>query len=122
VSTRRAVVEYSLPYLIEFSLVKAGTIQNLAMDVYRLKSQFLTLEICLVEIITLLPILNVQFTFSSSKTSWIHNIFVITADDFNTPGCDWKQGLHFSNCHSYSKLKGDAIYTSTCLLSLSKLN
>jgi hypothetical protein len=38
--------------------------------------------------------------------------------DFNTPSFDWKHGLSQTNYHYYSKLKGDAIYTSTCLLDL----
>jgi hypothetical protein len=40
--------------------------------------------------------------------------------DFNTPGIDWKRGLPLLNSHYYSKLKGDVIYTSTCLLNLSQ--
>jgi hypothetical protein len=38
--------------------------------------------------------------------------------DFNTPRFDWKRGVSQANCHYYSKLKGDAIYTSTCRLDL----
>jgi hypothetical protein len=40
--------------------------------------------------------------------------------DFNTPGFDWKNGLSLPNSHYYSKLKGDAIYASMCLLTLSQ--
>jgi hypothetical protein len=36
--------------------------------------------------------------------------------DFNAPGFDWKSGLPLPNSHYYSKLTGDAIYTSTYLL------
>jgi hypothetical protein len=39
--------------------------------------------------------------------------------DFNIPNFDWKRGLSLPNSHYYSKLKVDAIYTSTCLLDLS---
>jgi hypothetical protein len=38
--------------------------------------------------------------------------------DFDAPGFDWKSGLSLPNSHYYSKLKGEAIYTSTCLLNL----
>jgi hypothetical protein len=38
--------------------------------------------------------------------------------DFNTPCFDWKRGLSQANCYYYSKLKGESIYTSTCLLDL----
>jgi hypothetical protein len=38
--------------------------------------------------------------------------------DFNSPGFDWNRGLSLPNSHYYSKIKGDAIYTSTCLLNL----
>jgi hypothetical protein len=40
--------------------------------------------------------------------------------DFNAPGFDWKIGLSLPNSHYYSKLKGDAIYTSTCLLNFNQ--
>jgi hypothetical protein len=40
--------------------------------------------------------------------------------DFNTPGSDWKCGLPQQNCHYYSKLKGEAIHTSTYLLVLTQ--
>jgi hypothetical protein len=35
---------------------------------------------------------------------------------FNAPGSKWENGTPLLKCHYYSKLKGDAIYTSTCLL------
>jgi hypothetical protein len=38
--------------------------------------------------------------------------------DFNAPGFNWETGASLPKCHYYSKLKGDAIYTSTCLLGL----
>jgi hypothetical protein len=40
--------------------------------------------------------------------------------NFNIPRFDWKRGISQANCHYYSKLKGNAIYTSTCLLDLRK--
>jgi hypothetical protein len=40
--------------------------------------------------------------------------------DFNAPGFDWRSGLSLPNSHYYSKLKGDAIYTFTCLLNLNQ--
>jgi hypothetical protein len=40
--------------------------------------------------------------------------------DFNAPGFDWKSVLSLPNSHYYSKLKGDAIYTSMCLLNLNQ--
>jgi hypothetical protein len=46
------------------------------------------------------------------------NFRVILMGDFNTSRFDWKRGLSQANCHYYSKLKGEAIYTSTCLLDL----
>jgi hypothetical protein len=47
-----------------------------------------------------------------------HNFRVIMAGDFNTHGFDWNRGFSVPDCHYYSKLKGDAVYTSTCLLNL----
>jgi hypothetical protein len=38
--------------------------------------------------------------------------------DFNAPGFDWNCGLPQANSHYYSKLKGDAIFTSLCFLDL----
>jgi hypothetical protein len=59
------------------------------------------------------------FRFLENKLD-THNFRVIMVGDFNTPGFDWKCGLSLSNSHYYSKLKGDAIYTSTCLLNLNQ--
>jgi hypothetical protein len=49
-----------------------------------------------------------------------HNFRVIIVGDFNAPGFDWKRGLSLPNSHYYCKLKGEAIYTSTCLLNLNQ--
>jgi hypothetical protein len=49
-----------------------------------------------------------------------HYFHVIMVGDFNVPGFDWKSGLSLPNSHYYSELKGDAIYTSTCLLNLNQ--
>jgi hypothetical protein len=46
---------------------------------------------------------------------------VILLADLNAPGFNWVHGSSLSNCHYYSKLKGDAIYTSACLLGLRQL-
>ncbi|PNF43033.1 hypothetical protein B7P43_G08782 [Cryptotermes secundus] len=46
------------------------------------------------------------------------NFRVVIVGDFNAPGFDWNHGLAVPDCHYYSKLRGDAIYTSTCLLNL----
>jgi hypothetical protein len=63
----------------------------------------------------LLLLLIFRFLEDSLDT---HNFLVIMVGDFNAPGFDWKNGLSLPNSHYYSKLKGDAIYTSTCLLNL----
>jgi hypothetical protein len=47
-----------------------------------------------------------------------NNTRVILLGGFNAPGFNWKSGTPLLKCHHYSKLKGDAIYTSTCLLGL----
>jgi hypothetical protein len=46
----------------------------------------------------------------------INNFSVILLGDFNAPGFNWGRGLPLPNSHYYSKLKGDAIYTSTFFL------
>jgi hypothetical protein len=46
------------------------------------------------------------------------NYRVILLGDFNVPGFDWESGLPRENCQFYSKLRGEAIYTSTCFLGL----
>lgn len=41
--------------------------------------------------------------------------------DFNTPNFDWEHGLPLPDCYYYySKLRGDAVYTSLCLLGLTQ--
>jgi hypothetical protein len=47
-----------------------------------------------------------------------NNIRVILRGDFNAPGFNWEIGAPLPKCHYYPKLKGVAIYTSTCLLGL----
>lgn len=44
------------------------------------------------------------------------NHSVLLTGNFNVPGFDWERGVPLTNCHFYSKLEGDAIYTSTCVL------
>jgi hypothetical protein len=46
---------------------------------------------------------------------------VILLGDFNAPGFNWVRGSSLPNCHYYSKLRGDAIYTSARLLGLHQL-
>jgi hypothetical protein len=43
---------------------------------------------------------------------------VILLGDFNAPGFNWGLGSPLPNYHYYSKIKGDDIYTSACLLGL----
>jgi hypothetical protein len=45
-----------------------------------------------------------------------NNTRVILLGDFNAPGFNWESGTLLPKCNFYSKLKGEAIYTSTCLL------
>jgi hypothetical protein len=59
------------------------------------------------------------FRFLEDKLD-THNFRVIIVGDFNAPGFDWKRGLSLPNSHYYCKLKGEAIYTSTCLLNLNQ--
>jgi hypothetical protein len=47
-----------------------------------------------------------------------NNIRVILLGDYNAPGFNWESGAPLPKCHYYSKLKGDAIYTSRCFLGL----
>jgi hypothetical protein len=47
-----------------------------------------------------------------------NNTRVILLGEFNAPGFNWKNGTPLPKCHYYPKLKGDAIYTSICLLGL----
>jgi hypothetical protein len=63
-------------------------------------------------------ILN-YFSFLENKLDTM-NYQVILMGDFNTPGFDWKCRLPLPNCYYYSTLKGEAIYTSTCLVRLTQ--
>jgi hypothetical protein len=47
-----------------------------------------------------------------------NNTRIILLGDFNAPGFNWESRTPLLKCHYYSKLKGDAIYTSTFLLQL----
>jgi hypothetical protein len=68
---------------------------------------------------TKLKVITISFRFSDNKLRTQH-FRVIMVGDFNTPGIGWKCGMSPPNCHYYSELKGDAIYTSTCLLNHSQ--
>jgi hypothetical protein len=46
------------------------------------------------------------------------NFRAVMVWDFNTSGFGWNHGLSVPDSHYYSKLSGDEIYTSTCLLNL----
>jgi hypothetical protein len=50
-----------------------------------------------------------------------NNFRVILLCDFNAPSFNWGCGTSLPSSHHYSKLKGDAIYTSACLLGLRQL-
>jgi hypothetical protein len=45
-----------------------------------------------------------------------NNFCVVLLEDFSAPGFNWEMGPHLPNCHVYSNVKGDAIYTFTCRL------
>jgi hypothetical protein len=47
-----------------------------------------------------------------------HNFHVILIGNCNAPGFDWNHRLPHANSLYYSKPKGDAIFTRTCLLDL----
>jgi hypothetical protein len=47
-----------------------------------------------------------------------NNTSIILLGDFNAPGFNWESGTPLLKCHYYSKLKGDAIYSSTYFLGL----
>jgi hypothetical protein len=51
----------------------------------------------------------------------INNFHVILLRDFNAPGFNWRCGTSLPSSHHYSKLKGNAMYTSACLLGLGQL-
>jgi hypothetical protein len=61
-----------------------------------------------------------NYFLSLETTLDTHNFRVVMVGDFNSPGFDCKLGVCLPNSHYYSKLKGDAIYASTCLLNLSQ--
>jgi hypothetical protein len=49
-----------------------------------------------------------------------YNFRVIMVGDINAPGFDWKSDLSLPNSYYCPKLKGDAIYISTCLRNLNQ--
>jgi hypothetical protein len=62
-------------------------------------------------------VLNNYFHFLEEKLDTI-NFRIVMVGDFNVPGFDWSHGLSVPDWHYYYKLRGDVIYTSTCLLNL----
>jgi hypothetical protein len=91
-------------------------------NVYGLKLPFCTVQICSFVTIDSPPDTRAEvivnyFRFLEDKLD-THNFRVVMVGDFNTTGFEWNHGLSVPDCHYYSKLKGDAVYTSTCLLNM----
>jgi hypothetical protein len=51
-----------------------------------------------------------------------HLYRVIILGDFNVPKYDWIYGTPLPNCHYYSKIKGNLIHATSCLLGLYQHN
>jgi hypothetical protein len=64
------------------------------------------------------PEVPTDYFYHLQNTLDTNNTHIILLGDFNAPGFIWESGTSLLKCHYYSKLKGDAIYTSTCLLGL----
>jgi len=54
------------------------------------------------------------------KNNGTNNHSVPLMGDLNIPNFDLERGLPLSSCHSHSKLKGGAIYTSARLMGLTQ--
>jgi hypothetical protein len=94
------------------------------MKVYGLKSPLLTVLTLLIgnhyfPLDTKPEIIVNYFGFLENKLD-TYNFLVVIVGDLRTPGFDRKCGLYLPYSHYYSKLKVDAIYTSSCLLNLSQ--
>jgi hypothetical protein len=70
---------------------------------------------------TKVGIINNYFSFSENSLDTL-NYRVLLLGDFNAPGFDWNIGSPSQNCHFYTKLKGDAIHSTICYLSLNQQN
>jgi hypothetical protein len=66
------------------------------------------------------PEVIIGYILHLKNTLDTNNTHVILLRDFNVPSFNWASGTPLPKCHYYSKLKGDTIYTSTCLLVLSR--
>jgi hypothetical protein len=52
----------------------------------------------------------------------VHLYRVIILGDFNVPKCDWINDTSLPNCHYCSKVKGNLIHATSCLLGLYQHN
>jgi hypothetical protein len=124
---RHAAVECSSASPPEFAALNADIL-------FRILDKCVWIEISTLDSINLLignhyyfsldaktEVLTNYFHFLEDKLDTI-NFRVVMMGDFNTPGFDWYRGLSVPDCHYYSKLRGHAIYTSTCLLILPRRN
>lgn len=66
-------------------------------------------------------VIDNYFKFLENKLDSL-NCRVLLIGDFNVPGFDWDKGLPSPHCHYYTKLKGEAIHSATCLLGLNQHN
>jgi hypothetical protein len=66
-------------------------------------------------------IIEVYLNFSEHNLS-AHLYRVIILGDFTVPKYDWINGTPLPNCHYYSKIKGNLIQATSCLLGLYQHN
>jgi hypothetical protein len=88
-------------------------IDSFIRNVFRLKFPFIMTITYTLVIIMSLPTPNWTLLQKNIDTT---NYSVLSTGNFNVLGFDWVRGVPLPKCNFYSKLEGDAIYTSTCLL------
>jgi hypothetical protein len=60
-------------------------------------------------------IINNYFNFLENLLDTL-NYWVLLLGDFNVPGFDWNNGSPSTNCHFFTKLKGDVIHSAIVTL------
>jgi hypothetical protein len=66
-------------------------------------------------LVIIMPLPTPNWTLLQKNIDTI-NHSVLSIGNFSVPGFHWERGVPLPNCNFYSKLEGNAIYTSTCLL------
>jgi hypothetical protein len=104
-------LSFSQRISLKFTLEPVSVIQSVWF------SRYISTDTLIIIIIIIVVVIIDYFHLLENKLD-TNSFHIVLLGDFNAPGFNWVRGSPLPGCHYYSKLKGDAIYNSACLLGL----